>query len=99
MATKYVEVATTNSRQFVKEILSLGAQGAILPDNQGVFKGVMLSCKLEVDEDVLVNTSPIVRVIPNLRAREQTKVKPSAIVPDVVEEEKVVKRGRKKKEE
>lgn len=60
---KYVEVASTDTRVFVKLILELGAKGATLPDDQGVFKGIVTRTKLEVDEDVLIEPHPAIRVI------------------------------------
>lgn len=74
MSTKYVAIASTNSREFVKAILALGAQGATLPDGEGVFKGIQLRCKLEIDETELVPENPILRVIPKDKKEEVIKI-------------------------
>lgn len=101
MSTKYVAVASTNSREFVKAILALGAQGATLPDNEGVFKGIQLRCKLEIDETELVPENPILRVIPKDKKNEVVEISDTEMVKpkkktsikkidDVVKEDKEV---------
>lgn len=81
---KKVEVASTNSREFVKALLALGAQGATLPEDSGVFKGVILRTSVEVGEDVLVEQSPVVRVLPtekNKKKEAETDVKEAVEAP------------------
>ena len=98
MSTKRVEVATTDSRQFVKELLELGAAGATLPDDVGVFKGIMLRTAVDVPVDAIVKESPVVRVQKHSVAPVEVK-KPAAKKQPVLkkaqepvkkEEEKVV---------
>lgn len=87
MGMKKVEVASTNSREFVKAILSLGAQGATLPDSSGVFKGIVLRTSVEIDEDVLVEQSPIVRVLPIDKKRVELALPGDGLVVPVKEED------------
>lgn len=88
---KYVEVASTNAREFVKALLALGAQGASLPDESGVFKGVMLRAKLEIDEDVLVEEGPNVKVLPQdkkvAKAAKSEEAKPKRAAKKAVKKE------------
>lgn len=99
---KRIEVATTDKRQFVKDVLALGAMGAALPDDAGVFGGIMLRTTLEVDEDTLVEPSGSVRVLPITNEEREAYIRQQAqnsIIPDSNasdEKETVVKRGRKK---
>ena len=72
---KRVEVSSVDSRVFVKEILALGKQGAILPDDAGVFKGLMLRTQVEVDDNILVKESQNVRVLPADKGRIKDNVK------------------------
>ena len=72
---KRVEVSSVDSRVFVKEILALGKQGAILPDDAGVFKGLMLRTQVEVDDNILVKESQNVRVLPTDKGRIKDNVK------------------------
>lgn len=72
---KRVEVSSVDSRVFVKEILVLGKQGATLPDDAGVFKGLMLRTQVEVDDNVLVKENKNVRVLPTDKGRIKDNVK------------------------
>lgn len=90
---KRVEVATTDSRQFVKELLALGAAGATLPDDAGVFKGIMLRTAVDVPVDAIVKESPVVRVQKHSVAPVEVKkpvAKKQPVLKQVKEEEKVV---------
>ena len=75
---KRVEISSIDSRVFVKELLALGKLGATLPDNAGVFKGMMLRAQVEVDENVLVKENVNVRVIPNDKGRLKDNVRQEA---------------------
>lgn len=70
MGTKIVQVASTNSRLFVEAVMELAKKGAYLPKDQGVFKGVILTTRLEIDEGELVEESAVVKVFP--KPREKT---------------------------
>lgn len=62
METKGVEVASTNYREFVKALLALGKLGATLPDDSGVYKGIVIRTSVDVPLDALVEESSVVRV-------------------------------------
>lgn len=94
---KYVEVASTDTRVFVKLILELGAKGATLPDDQGVFKGIVTRTKLEIDEDVLIEENPAIRVIA-AEKKEETKESKPAVKP-ATKTTKVVKKAETKVED
>lgn len=90
---KRVEISSVDSRTFVRELLVLGKQGATLPDDGGVFKGMMLRAQLEIDEDVLVKENQNVRVLPQEKGRIKDVVAKAAV------ERKTVKKTTVKKEE
>lgn len=79
---KKIEVFSTNARIFVSEIVRLAQLGATMPDNSPAFKGLILRAQLEVDEDVLVEGSPNIRIIPVSRKEREEK------------REKTVRKGR-----
>ena len=72
---KRVEICSVDSRTFVRELLALGKQGATLPDDAGVFKGMMLRAQVEIDDDVLVKENQNVRVLPQEKGRIKDNVK------------------------
>ena len=73
METKGVEVASTNYREFVKALLALGKLGATLPDDEGVYKGIMLRTSVDVPLDAIVEESPVVRVQKHKIKKTETK--------------------------
>ena len=75
---KRVQVATTDSRQFVKDIIELAKLGATLPDDAGVFKGIMIRTQLEVSDDVVIQQSPSVRVLPTSKKEKEEYIKEKA---------------------
>lgn len=96
MATKRVTVASTDSRKFVEALLELGAQGATLPIDSGVFKGIMLRTAVELPEDVAVTETPVVKVSPQEIEKRPVKAVINTKLETPKEETKpVAKRGRR----
>lgn len=90
---KRVEICSVDSRTFVRELLALGKQGATLPDDAGVFKGMMLRAQVEIDDDVLVKENQNVRVLP----QEKGRIK-DAVAKDAVDRKTAKKTATKKEE-
>ena len=59
----YVDVASVDVRVFVKQLLELGAKGAILEDTQVARKGILLSARLTLPQEQVVEESPNTRVV------------------------------------
>lgn len=98
---KKIEVATTDKRQFVKDILELGALGASLPETAGCFGGIILRTTVEVDEEVVVPQRPSIRVLPITKKERQEYIAKQAeqvVIPDS-NQDTTPKKGRKAKSE
>lgn len=86
MLKKKLLVSSTDPRKFVEVIIELVKKGATLPDNTPVFKGMMMRATLEIDEDVYVEESPHVRVVPVTKDERQKYIKESELKTPVVKE-------------
>lgn len=71
---KKVSVASVNAKSFVEAIIELASKGATITGETPVYKGMVLRTTLEVDEDVYVEESPIIRVLPTTKVERDSYV-------------------------
>ena len=81
---------TVDTRQFVQDLLAIGAQGGVLRESGVVRKGLMMMAEIDVPQEGIVPTSPTMFLTASSRADqvkqiEQLKDAALNVVPDDVE--------------